>query len=1111
MSQSYFIHKTLRKSCNVLDVIPGKWHPDIPNLQYLFNNHTYFELYHFVQTSDGFKLVKFYQQLFLSKVYSICSGPPIKELSSFFALRDYDIIQFSYDAKMKIFVLNAMSRIALPQFLSFSNYIYYSSPILFISSARGGIGAFDFSDKKEEPSFSNQKTAVLTNFTLSKNGFIGRIEGGPVVSIFTKSPFKLYMKKNFANLFISKIFELDNGSLAICTRASIKIININDSTAQPIEIALPPLGSQIEPVEKTDFITDVANLSSNTKLLLSALGKIFIMQDTRITCIFKKSKISRIFPLTEELALFTYKGYEHVVYNINTKMDISKIHSCVGQNGLFLGAQTHYIAPHTFSHSNDLLLIGKQGLNVQTFSPFDFGEPIYGLHSFSAQNQNFIVVSFQNSSKLLEVVDTCIKVSEKVFIKENIRTLGICPLTTSQGMNLLFQVTPDGLFLYHSKLQSCDVVLDTAKKYSSHIICYTSNSRQILVYDSNKTFFMIQLNLITNGNDNISFNVNFVVTAMTFSEPDKSTGLSEYVIYGVYDNAQASIEVHQFSIDNAARVRLISEKMPSKVVSVKVTNCNVDGVEVMKVIAGLEDGTVVVGNIDIAQRVIDKISIIQFGSYECHLTQIFPRYEYPVFLALNSRPLLITIIKGLPHFCPLAHTSIGYAVAVADKPLFLLASGTTIQVASLCDIDSLSSANETTMTMTSFKFGSKIFSVIPIPNDRFVFVALTNSIFLFDSLKTILFHKDPLAIYHDEEIRATCSGLYSTHFQLCVGTVKLNSEGEKISVIRLYYNILTQQGVQTRPPIIGECKMQVTAICINQQAVFAACGDTLFCFKQFEDSLQVVSRMSNVGVCIKSLIYLPPISRGSPQMMRGQKGEIYAGDVSKSVKLFRFSEKSKQFKLKAEEGTPRNITALAKYDDRFVCGGDILGNVFILEYPQIPLNSNSVLDKGSFKACRRLSLKFNFFVGESITGVQFTSNIFNCLWYSTVSGGLGGFISFCDQNGSNPTIKNWIAEFSRQIHLLKKVEMEVAHYFIRFTGCDQISFRNKFFVSTNVIDLDIIEIYLMLSEEAKLEIINNIQETSKFSSVKFDNLKPTDIEFEINKVRKYFIEWHSKR
>lgn len=1106
---AYLIHKTLRKPCNVLDVIPGKWYPNADGAQYLFNNHTHFDLYRFVQTSSGSKFVKFYQQLFMSKVYSICAGQEINDITSFYALRDYDIIQLIYSSTEEIFVLRY--RINFPQYLSFSNFLYFSDSTLFISSARGATGTVDFLPNKNVPNFIDQKTIVLQNFTLKKNGFIGRIEAGPAISIYEKKPFRLRLKKSFPNIFISCVFELQNGSLAICTMASIMVINLNDEKAETIEIPLPLIGPQIEPAERKDFITDICNLDENSNVLLSSLGKIFLMQNTDISLIMKDSKISRIFALTDELVLFTMKGHDHIIRNIIKKQNYSKIHSNVGQNGLYLGSQTTYLAPHTFSYSNDLLLIGKQGLNVLTLSSHDFCEPIYGLHSFRTANHNFIVVSFQNSSKLLEVVDNEIKVPEQTIIKESVQTLGICHLLSGQGMNIVFQVTPDGLLLYKAKMQSCDYVLNVSAQ-SAHIICYVSNTRQILLFLSNKTVYMIQLNLKTNNSENVSFNVNSYVTAMALTEPDKTTGLSEYVAYGVFDSQSSYIEIHSVSLDQAARTRIISEKMPSKVSSIKIVNYKDEEAEVMKILIGLDDGTIVIGNIDIVQRVIDKVTMIQFGSGPINLTSIYPKYENPIFLALNSRPLLINFIRGLPRFCPLAISSVGYATGIAEKNLFILASGNSINVSTIYNTDSLSSEDETSMTMARIKFPSRIVSVLPILNDRFTFVSLSNSVYLFDSCKTALAHKDPLISLTNEVICATCSGGNANVFQLCIGTVKRADEseqpgqGEITSIIRLCNVIIGQQGVQSKAPIVGECKMPVTSVCIAlQSTVFAACGDTLFCFKPYEDSLRVVARIGGVGTCIRNLVYLPPISRYT-------KGEIFAGDSSKSVKLFRFCEASKEFKLKAEEGTTRNITALAKYDERYVCGGDVLGNVFILEYPQISVNSNSVLDKENFKAKRRLTLKFNFFVGDSVTGVQYTSNIFSCLWYSTVSGGLGGFISYYgDQNGSIQFIRYWQAEFSKSCQLLKRVELEVSQIYLQLTGCDHISYRNKFFPSSNVIDLDMVEIYLMLSDEIKNKIALNIMESTKTSSIRFDSLKPIDIEFEINKFRKYFIEWHSKR
>lgn len=1108
---SYIIHKTLRKPCNILGVISGKWYPNIDSSQYLFNNHTYFDLYRFVPTSTGSKFVKFYQQFFMSKVYSVCTGPTIKEVSSFFALRDSDIIQFVYSSTEEIFVRQL--KLNLQETHSFSNYMYYSNPILFVSAACGSIAVFDFTPNK--PIFIDQKTPVLNNFLLSENGFIGRIEGGPSISIYDKEPFKLRSKRNFSGMFISNAFEIENRLLAVCTTASIKIVNMDDPNSEVKDILLPLIGTQTDTAEKTDFITDVAHLDASSNLLLSALGKVFLMQGTNISLIYKDSKISQIFPLTDELVLFTMKGYDHIIRNVKKKTNYSKIRSCVGQNGFYLGSQIFYLAPHTFSFSSDLLLIGKQGVNVRTLSFRDCSEPIYGLHSFNTINKNYIVVSFQNSSQLLEITDTEIKPPEKSLIKENAQTLGVCPLLSSGGMSILFQVTTEGLYLYKPQNGTYETIL------SRPVSKYASNSKQIILFiPLNNSIYMLQLTSSSekNSSEQGLYNLSYPITAMDLSKPDPTTGLSEYIAYGVYgtDLPNPAIEIHTVSLDQAVRSQVISEKMPSKVESIKFVNCTVGGNELTRIVAGLDDGTIVVGNVDFVQRVIDKVSTIQFGSGPCHLTPIFPKSESPAFMALNSRPVIVHIVNGVPRFIPVAITSAGYATAVGDKNLFILASGTIISASVLSDIDSLNQEDETSMTVSRCKFNSKIVSIAPIPCEKFVFIATPNSLFLFDSYKTDITQSNPLAVYNNELVRTTCSTYQPERntFLFAVGTIKRSEVkkevGDKIifdqnqpkmtSIIRLYTVLIANQSVQLKDPIIGECKMTLNSLCIaSQSTVFAGCGDMILCFRQKEDTLQVVARMSGIGTCIKHLVYIPPLKNG-------MKGEIYAGDVSKSVKLLRFSEKSKQFKLKAEEGAPRHITALARYEDRFICGGDILGNIFILEYPQIPLNSDSVLDKEIFNANRRLSLKFNFFVGDSITGVQYTRNLFSCLWYSTVSGGLGGFISVIpDSNGKSQYAPSWKNDFANRSKLMKRIEMEVSYVYSRSCECDHIIFRNKFFPSTNVIDMDMVELYLMLSDERKMKIAANIADNGKGP-----NLKPTDIEIEINKFRKYFIEWHTK-
>ncbi|OHT04312.1 hypothetical protein TRFO_28196 [Tritrichomonas foetus] len=1135
---TYFIHRTLRSSSNVLDVIPGNWYPKVEGPQFILNLHTAFELYRIIQSPNGIRFFRLYIQLFMSKVYCICPGPSINGVSSFFALRDNDIIQLSYSENEDLFVLRI--RLTLPPLLVSSNFIFYSDPILIVSSSRGGICAFEFSQQESKLAFCEKTSEyVLSTFPFQYSGIVGRIEAGPTVAIYDKTPFSLRTKLSFPDEKVSCIFDLPNGIIAVCVPG--KIIFINESTKERKETPIPIIYMADEIKERNDFIIQATCIDPENIYLLTSRGKVFVLQNFTLSFKLMESKFSRIFGLTEDFILFTMKGEDHRIYNIKKNMIISRIQSVVGTRGLFLGTQTHFLAPHTISHSGNMVVLGRQGLNVLTLSTFECAEPIYGTHSFSVNGKNYVVISFQNSSRILEVIGNELKQSESLSINETVQTLGMCPLVSNHNQTILFQINPDGISVHAPNASVSEF------KISPQVTAYAANSKQLLIALANRQIRIFQINANSTGKNGLEpnqYEVQFVVNSLALSKPDSNTGIAEYVAYGATDSQSNnfSVKLQTISLDPSARSMIFSERMPSKVTSLKF-------IDELRLVIGLETGAVVVGTIDVIQRRLDNIATFQLGNGQCLLTPIPISRDAQLILALNSRPMLIQLQRQLPRFRPLAISSVGYAASLGEKGRFLLASGRKLSINTFSD-----TASET--AVSRFTMDSEVVATCPIPNERFIFIALANSLQLFDASKG----SQPQVLEHfpNETIRSINLGASQSYFLALCSTVNknnsnhnntetsstslnsmttlssmnamgmnsMNNDGYQnmpcnlsvtgtigddssrnngfdnsyTSTVKLYEILFTQTSVQIKPPMIGHCKRFVDTICFATNCVIAGSGDTLLCFKPHDGILQITSQISGIGLNIRFLVYNPPTKMC--------KGSIYAGDSCRSVKMLRFSEKTKQFKLCCEEGCPRQITTLSTYEDRSVCGGDANGNVFIFDYPPIHLTADAVLDPTIFSAKRRITTRLNFFVGDTITGVQHTSDTFNCLWYSTVSGSLGGFIS--PQPNAQ---KDWSNDFNRRIKLLKAVEVEVSRTYMQICGCDHVSFRNRLYPAANVIDMDMIEVYTKLCEERKRKIAQKIAEIVKAKPIMkvYDSLTPADIEFEINKFRNYFINWQSKR
>jgi hypothetical protein len=218
-------------------------------------------------------------------------------------------------------------------------------------------------------------------------------------------------------------------------------------------------------------------------------------------------------------------------------------------------------------------------------------------------------------------------------------------------------------------------------------------------------------------------------------------------------------------------------------------------------------------------------------------------------------------------------------------------------------------------------------------------------------------------------------------------------------------------------------------------------------------------------------------------------------------------EEAKQFQLFCEEGVTRSITALSAYSTAAVCGGDAMGNVFIFEYASILFTANASLDSRIFKAPRRLTLKMNFNVGDVVTGVSYSDDIFQSLWYQTVSGQFGGILYMA---GGKDT--EWLTEYNRRVKLLRAVEMETSAVFAQLTFADHISFRNRQFPASNVLDLDMVEIYRGLSSDRRAGIAKKIGDCFKNNEAmkSYEGLTPAIIDFEAAKFANYFFDWQRK-
>ena len=80
----------------------------------------------------------------------------------------------------------------------------------------------------------------------------------------------------------------------------------------------------------------------------------------------------------------------------------------------------------------------------------------------------------------------------------------------------------------------------------------------------------------------------------------------------------------------------------------------------------------------------------------------------------------------------------------------------------------------------------------------------------------------------------------------------------------------------------------------------------------------------------------------------------------------------------------------------------------------------------------------------------------------------------------------------------------MSNLYYRLTACDNITFRNSHYPSTNVIDLDIVVLFSKISDENRKAISRRISEMIKFE------ITPLDLDFWIQRFVNYFSFWQCK-
>jgi hypothetical protein len=239
---------------------------------------------------------------------------------------------------------------------------------------------------------------------------------------------------------------------------------------------------------------------------------------------------------------------------------------------------------------------------------------------------------------------------------------------------------------------------------------------------------------------------------------------------------------------------------------------------------------------------------------------------------------------------------------------------------------------------------------------------------------------------------------------------------------------------------------------------------------------------------VAEFVHVSPSIRFVHAVVRPAAVGIWAADRSRSVSFLTYSEETRGFKIVAEEGYTRPVSALTP-DGFDAWIGDRLGNIMRVDAPPDGAETaEAALDTRLFRAGKRLRAKMHYHVGGIVTGIATSESRFKFVWYCTIAGAVGGFMTLGAGAGEN----TFRAAAEKNLKLLQAVEAELAGVVFARTRCDHFAFRNKFAPALNVVDLDFLSWFAGMADERKAEIAAKV------------GTRPDEIEAVVDQMCTYF-------
>ncbi|KAJ1503346.1 Splicing factor 3B subunit 3 [Coelomomyces lativittatus] len=720
----------------------------------------------------------------------------------------------------------------------------------------------------------------------------------------------------------------------------------------------------------------------------------------------------------------------------------------------------------------------------------------------------YIVVSFANATVVFAIGDTVEEIADSGFLGD-VTTL----LVKQMGEEDLIQVHPLGI----RHIKSDKRTFEWKCPVDRTITCATANTRQLLLVLNQGELIYFELDaagLLSEFPERKKMPV--AVTCMDIGDVPMHRLRNRFVAVGSADNIVRILSLDPDSCMESLSMQALNAT-PESLCTIDMKDTALERGDAMYLYIGLQNGVLIRSTVDPTSGELLDSRLRFLGRQSPKLFRVRVAGENAM-IALSTRTWLNYVFQGKTKMSPVNYDLLDYASSFASEQCpegIVAVSRNTVRILMPDHLGKNFQQTSVELNYTPRKFVHHPLShhFVLIESDQNTYTPSESETLL--AAKAEEFQDDSVILFKEEFpeshyglIKATrgkwasCLRLMNPFdgtstqliplpndeaaFSLCI--VQFASQPQEFFLVvgtavgLIYPNTFKEAYLLTYQFIHGGTQLEFLhrtsveglplAMTGFQGKIAVGIGKLLRLYDLGKKKLLRKTENRQFNVCINGL--------------HTQGNRLVVTDLQESVHFVMYRYQDNKMVVFADDVVPRWTTCSLLLDFDTVACGDRFGNVFILRLPKSisnemeeDISGNSILyEKGFLNAAQhKLELISSFYIGDWITSITKTTLIpggRELILYTTLGGLIGCLIPFTNKE---------------DVDFFVMLEMHLRQEHDSLIGRDHMKFRSYYTPVKNVIDGDLCEQFLRLSQDKRDSIAQEMDRTALEINKKLEDFR----------------------